>query len=209
MRPGPKISITKIERALARVESLDKALAGLGLEAMPGMAALYGELLAWRELKRRFSKRGYDVEFRGRQSKADVVLHKGGKSIKIEVKSSRYKINETWGTGYSYAMGAKRCRIHPKRQHGPGGMGRDFCYFDYLLAVLLSRDLKHREFYVFPRKIIEGHEKEFRNKSPRFKASSHRMLFIDVPTRSKEVSKFDRWLMKNKSKFRNNWKLIK
>lgn len=200
------ISYKNIDKIITNIETLEKDLRVIGMRSTPDIVGFYGELLVWRELKKRFPD--YEVEFGSGQSKADIILRKNGKRINVEVKTSRLK--EEWhGLGYGYALNIKKCKkhadifySHPKRGQVPG----DFCYFDYLVAVLLSDDLKKKNFYVFPRDLIIKHEKDLRNRNTRFSSATHRMVFLGKPNQTDEITKFDKYLVKHKNKF-NNWKL--
>lgn len=197
----------QINKLIRDIETLEKDLRVVGMKSTPDIVGFYGELLAWRELKKHFPN--YEVEFGSGQSKADIVLRKDGKRINLEVKTSRLK--EEWhGLGYGYALNIKKCKKHkdvfynhPKR----GRVQGDFCYFDYLVAVLLSDDLKEKRFYVFPRDLMNKHKKDLRNRNTRFSSATHRMVFLGKANKTDEITIFDRYLSKNRKKFENNWKL--
>ncbi len=114
---------------------------------------------------------------------------------------------------YGFAINIKKCKlphpkviyVHPKK----GKIEGDFCYFDYLLLVTLSDDLKPQGFYVFPRKFLEANEKFLRNKSRHFSSGSHRIIFGEEFKDSEEITNFDRHLTRNKKKYQNAWHLIK
>lgn len=194
-------------RDIAKLKTdLDKAK----MKLPPGLAGMYGEILAWKELENEFTKKGFRVEFGSGHSKADIVLMKGNKKINVEVKTSRLK-NEGFGTGYGFAINLKKCKQHKKEFIHPrrGKIFGDFCYFDFLVAISLSNDLKSVSYYVFPRKFISRHEKPLRNKSLQFSSHTHRIIFIEKEKKSDEVTNFDRKMKKLKNRFKNTWHLIK
>ena len=204
------ITTTSIKRIINDIEKMEVDLRRIGSRATPDIIGFYGEMLAWNELKKHFGWRGYDISLGSGQSKADITMRKKDTRINIEVKTSRLK--EEWhGTGFGYALNIKKCKkhpnvslMHPKR----GEIFGDFCYLDYIVAVLLSDDLKNKEFYVFPRSFINSNEEALRNKNPRFSSPSHRMIFLKNQKPSKEIANIDRWLVKNKDRFQNNWESI-
>lgn len=206
-----RIKTQDIGRAVKDIQKLDADLRKLGTRATPDIVGFYGELLAWKELKKYFGWRGYKVEFGSGQSRADIVLLKKDQTVNIEVKTSRPK-EEWYGLGYGYALNIKKCKKHPDKKFNHPKKGKvegDFCYFDYLVAVLLSEDLLKYEFYVFDRNFINEHEKGLRNKNLRFSSSTHRMIFIDKIEKSKQITQFDLFLRKGRKRFLNNWKTIK
>ena len=206
-----KIRQSDIKRAIKDIQKLDLDLRNLGTRATPDIVGFYGELLAWKELKSKFGWRGYDIEFGSGQSKADIVLTKNGQRINIEVKTSRLK-HEWYGEGYGYALNIKKCKNHlgEKFKHPKKGMiSGDFCYFDYLVAVLMSDDLLSYQFYVFPRNFILKHERELRNRNERFSSASHRMIFIEKTSDTNEITNLDKLFIREKKKYRNAWHLIK
>ena len=152
--------MNKISKIIGDIEMLEKDLRVIGMKSTPDIVGFYGELLVWRELKKRFSN--YEVAFGSGQSKADIIFKKDGKKVNIEVKTSRLK--EEWhGLGYGYALNIKKCKKHPKAFYNHPKRGRvqgDFCYFDYLVAVFLSDDLREKRFYIFPRELVVKHEED-------------------------------------------------
>ena len=108
----------------------------------PGLAGMYGEILVWKELEKRFMKKGFRVEFGSGQSRADIVLYKDNKKINVEVKTSRLK-EEGFGKGYGFAINLKKCKNHTGKYNHPsrGEIFGDFCYFDFIVAVSLSDNL--------------------------------------------------------------------
>ena len=206
-----KIKQSDIKRAIKDIQKLDLDLRKLGTRATPDIVGFYGELLAWKELKSKFGWRGYNIGFGSGQSKAYIVLKKNGQKINIEVKTSRFK-REWYGDGYGYALNIKKCKNHPGidfKHPKKGIVNGDFCYFDYLIAILLSDNLRKAEFYIFPQGFIYKNEKKLRNRNPRFSSATHRMIFIKKERKSNEITSFDRKMKKMKSKFKNAWHLIK
>ena len=185
---------------------LDKA----NMKLPPGLAGMFGEILVWKELEERFSNKGFKVIFNSGSSRADITVVNGNKKINIEIKTSRLK-EEKPGILYGFAINIKKCKdcpkkifIHPKR----GQIFGDFCYFNFIIAVALSDNLRPA-FYVFPKDFIDEHEKELRNKSPRFLSASHRIIFIEKEYKSNEITNFDRKMKKLKNSYKNKWSLIK
>lgn len=207
------INDKSIIKVLKDILILEGDLKKIGNKATPGIAGLYGELLAWKKLRDIFKKKECEVSFGSGQSKADLVIKKGSKKINIEVKTSRLK-EEQPGTVYGFAINIKKCSKkehknviynHPKK----GKIEGDFCYFDYLFIVTLSEDLSKPRFYIFPRKFLEKNEKQLRNRSKRFSSGSHRIIFVEKMKDAQEITNQDKWIKKNKKKFENNWNSIK
>lgn len=199
------VSPKNINKIITDIETIEKDLRVIGMKSTPDIVGFYGEVLVWQKLKQQLPD--YEISFGSGQSKADIVLRENGKKINVEVKTSRLK--EEWhGLGYGYALNVKRCTKHldafydhPRR----GRISGDFCYFDYLIAVLLSDDLKEKHFYIFPRELIIKHEKDLRNRNTRFSSATHRMVFLGKTKETDEITSFDKYLAKNKVKFENNW----
>jgi len=207
---GSKIGIKNIRKAINDILTLEKDLQAIGRKITPDIVGFYGELIAWEALEKNFGHNGYEIIFESGQSKADIVLRKGNKKISIEVKTSRLK-NEWYGSGYGYALNIKKCKVHPDKifiHPKRGKISGDFCYFDYLVALLLSGDLREHKFYIFPRQFIEKHKEELRNKNKRFSSPTHRMIFIEDIKETDEITKFDRDLMDKKEDYKNAWDLI-
>lgn len=205
------IKVDDIKRALRDIEQLNRDLVRLGRRATPDIVGFYGELLVWKELKIHFGWQGYTIDLGQGQSRADIVMVKNKKRINIEIKTSRLK-KEWHGEGYGFALNIKKCKEHkdvslehPKR----GRVDGSFCYFDFLIGVLLSDDLKEKEFYIFPRSFIEKNEKILRNTDKRFSSATHRMVFLGEPSQSKLITKFDRDFVKNKINYKDKWSAIK
>src|SRR3989344_5180989 len=146
----------------------------------PGLAGMYGEILVWQELKKKFEKKGYTVNYFSGQRGDDLLLTKNGNLINIEIKTSRLK-DEGFDFWYGAALAIKGCNIsehseryvvHPKK----GKVTGDFCYFDFLVFVKLDPKFLHPEFYIFPRSYIWKHEKLLRNEHKRFTSSTHRII---------------------------------
>ena len=91
------VKVKDIKRAIVDIEKLNLDLQRLDRRATPDNVGFYGELLVWKELKSRFGWQGYKIDLGNGQIQADIVMEKGGKKLKIEVKTSRLK-NE-WYTG--------------------------------------------------------------------------------------------------------------
>ena len=184
----------------------------IGRRVSPNIAGFYGELIVWKELKRTLGSKGYDIIFGSGQSKADIVLiKKGERLINIEVKTSRLK-NEWFGEGYGFAINIKKCKLHKINFNHPkrGNIIGDFCYFDYLITVLLSEDLRKYKLYVLPRSFFKKNEVLLRNKNKRFSSSTHRLIFPKKLKDTEEVTSFDKLFTKTKDKFEfsKSWKSI-
>ena len=113
---------------------------------------------------------------------------------------------------YGFAINIKKCKLHPRAIYihpKKGKIEGDFCYFDYLLIVTLSDDLKKQKFYVFPRKFLEANKRHLRNKSKHFSSGSHRIIFVEKLKNSEEITSLDKHLSRNKKKYQNAWHLIK
>ncbi|HHT9138111.1 MAG TPA: hypothetical protein ACFYEK_12830 [Candidatus Wunengus sp. YC60] len=207
----PEINKKAIDKVIKDILILRKDLQLIGHRVTPDIAGFYGELLAWKRLRKAFGTKDYAIKFGSGQSKADIMLWKKNRKINIEVKTSRLK-EEWFGVGYGFAINIKKCRLHPSRNFQHPKRGRvvgDFCYFDYLLAVLLSEDLRKARFYIFPRQFLEKNEHHLRNRNKRFSSATHRIVFIEKAKKTDEVTKFDKSLAKNKRQFENAWHLIK
>lgn len=205
------IKVGDIKRAIRDVERLNRDLLRLGRRATPDIVGFYGELLVWKELKSRFGWQGYAINLGQGQSRADIVMIKNKKRINIEVKTSRRK-KEWHGEGYGFALNIKKGKKldgiifrHPTR----GKVSGSFHYFDFLIGVLLSDDLKEKELYIFPRAFIEKNEKILRNTDKRFSSATHRIVFLGEPSQSKLITKFDRAFVKNKINYKDKWSAIK
>lgn len=214
-----KINGDDIKRAIRDITQLNRDLARLDRPATPDIVGFYGELLVWKELKDRFEKVGYTVDLGKGQSRADIVMVKDGKpNINIEVKTSRFK-TEWHGKGYGFALNIKKCGRHKEiGKHkeitvvhkNRGKVEGSFGYFDYLIGVLiLSDDLKKKEFYIFPRSFIEKNEKSLKNRDGRFSSATHRIVFLEEISGSKLITDFDRMFVKNKFSFKDKWSMIK
>jgi hypothetical protein len=205
------VKVGDIKRAIRDIERLNDDLTRLGRRATPDIVGFYGELLVWKELKSRLGWQRYVIDLGQGQSKADIVIVKNKKKINIEVKTSRRK-KEWHGEGYGFALNIKKGDggsaiefRHPKR----GKVNGSFGYFDFLIGVLLSDDLKEKEFYIFPRSFIERNEEILRNTDKRFSSATHRMVFLGTPSKSTLITKFDRTFVKRKDKFKDGWSAIK
>ncbi len=198
-----EIKQSQIKKIIKDILALRDDVEKIGHRVSPDIAGFYGELIVLDKLKHFFGPKEYEVKFGSGQSKADIVLVGGSKKINIEVKTSRLK-EEWFGVGYGFAINIKKCKkhkrslIHPKR----GKVFGDFCYFDYLIAVLLSEDLRTYKLYIFPRNFFEKHEAILRNKNKRFSSATHRLIFPDRRmNKTKEVTSFDKRFMKSRDRF--------
>lgn len=200
------------EVLLKDILRLKNDLEAQNMKLPPGLAGMYGEILAYKKLRQVFGGRGFTVTYFSGQKGADIQLIKGGKRINIEVKSSRLK-EEAPGIVYGFAINIKGCRHHPRAIFSHPKRGKikgDFCYFDYILAVAIPDNFEKARFYLFPRDLIQAREKSLRNKSKRFSSGSHRLIFVEKErVNNQELTKFDRYLSKNRKKFENAWNLIK
>jgi hypothetical protein len=205
------MQIKQPEKLLKDIRIIRGDLAKSGIKLPPSLAGIYGEVLAYQKMKKYFEPKGFVVEFGSGQSKADIQLVKNRKVINVEIKTSRLK-EEWFGTGFGFAINIKRCKSHKNvffKHPSRGDLPGDFCYFDYIVTIALKNDLSGADFYVFPKAFIIEHEPDLRNKNERFKSGSHRIIFPVKPSGTKEITKFDIKLMKNRSKFKNAWNLIK
>jgi hypothetical protein len=204
-----KDDIKYIKYATKNIEELDANLRHLGTKSTPDIVGFYGELLAWQELKDRFERKGYKIGLGHGQTRADIKMEKNNKALNIEVKTSRFK-KEWYGEGHGFAVNIKKCKIHksnfiihPKREEVYG----DFCYFDYLITVSLSEDLRKKEFHIFSRSFFDANEKKLRNINKRFSSATHRLIFIKNDNGSKETTEFDRKLSIDKNNYKD-WNII-
>ena len=206
-----KIKERDIQKIIKDILILRDDVEKIGHRVSPDIAGFYGELVVWNKLKHVLGPKGYDVKFGSGQSKADIVLTKGTERINIEVKTSRLK-SEWFGIGYGFAINIKKCKthkvdfIHPKR----GKIVGDFCYFDYIITVLLSEDLRKYKLYIIPRSFFEKHEVLLRNKNKRFSSATHRLIFPKKLNKTDEVTSFDKLFTrtKNRLEFSKSWRLI-
>ena len=206
-----EIKQSEIKKVIKDILVLRDDLVRIGHRVTPDIAGFYGEVMAWQKLQNIFGTKGYKVKFGSGQSRADIELWKGNKKINVEVKTSRLK-KEGPGTLYGFAINIKKCKLHPEAiliHPKRGKVKGDFCYFDYLLAVTLSDDLRKVKFYVFPKKFLGAHEQYLRNRSRRFSSATHRIIFVEKPSDPEEITKFDRHLVKNRKRFESAWHLIK
>lgn len=188
-----------------------KDFAAENIKLPPGLAGIYGEIITFQKLRKIFSKKDFLTNYYSGQKGADIQLIRGRDKINIEVKTSRLK-EEDPGLVYGFAINVKKCIDHPTITHTHFKKGKikgDFCYFDYLIAVTLSDNLMGPKFYIFPRGFLEDNEQFLRNKSKRFSSGSHRIIFIEKLKSSKEITRLDRRLTKNRKKYENAWHLIK
>jgi hypothetical protein len=84
----------------------------------------------------------------------------------------------------------------------------DFCYFDCLVAVTVSKNLRVSDVYVFPRRFFEEHEEELQNRSKRFSSATHRLIFVEKPGDTRELASFDKRLKSAKQKYKDAWHFV-
>lgn len=206
------VKVGDIKRAIKDIEKLEKDLQKLDMHVTPDVVGFYGELLVWKKLKSEFGWQGCTINLGSGQSRADIVLTKGGSRINIEVKTSRRK-NEWYGSGYGAALNIKKCKvkehkkrflIHPKK----GKVYGDFCYFDYLVFIKLNKDLTHPRFYIFSQDYLYRNEANLRNTNERFSSATHRIIFIEEKKKTPEINRLDLFYTKNHTNFLNKWKKI-
>jgi hypothetical protein len=205
------MQIKQPEKLLNDIQTIRLDLQKNGMNLPPSLAGIYGEILAYQTMKKYFEPKGWQVEFGSGQNRADIQLIKNRQVVNVEIKTSRLK-EEWFGVGYGFAINIKRCRTHPKvvfAHPSRGELPGDFCYFDYIVTVTLSPDLSKFNFYVFPKSFLIKNEEQIRNKSARFKSGTHRIVFAEKPLPTKELTAFDKNLMRNRQKYRNAWHLIK
>lgn len=203
-----KTTDRNISKILEDIYKLQIHLKKIDRKITPDMVGFYGELLVLKELSSKFEQSGFRVEWGKGQTRSDFALKKGSESpIKVEVKTSRKKMEWYGEKGYGAALNVKKCKDHPNAKFN-NKIG-DFCYFDYLVLVTLSEDLTP-SFYIFPRKLLTKNINGLRNRNPRFKSSSHRIVIPPLKMkRPKMVSAFDHKIAKDKDRFRNRWSSIK
>ena len=66
----------------------------------------------------------------------------------------------------------------------------------------------NKSYYIFTKEEIERNKKYLRNRSKRFKASTHRLLISKIPNKDITISNFELNLYKNK-KYLNRWDKLK
>ncbi len=194
---------------LRDILKLKKDLEKYELNLAPGLAGMYGELLVWQELEKRFGRK-YKVKFVSGQGKADFILESDKGNIKIEVKTSRLK-DEGFGLWYGAALNIKRCNIseHSDRyiiHKKKGKIIGDFCYFNYLIFVKLNDDFKAK-FYIFETGYLWKNLKLLTNTHPRFNNSTSRIILSNGKLMPKLNSRQLR-LIKEMEKYRNKWSVI-
>lgn len=195
---------------LQDILKLKTDLEAQGMKLPPGLAGMYGEILAFQKMQEVFGRTKVKVNFFAGQKGADIQLVNGHNKINVEVKTSRLK-EEGFGMWYGAALNIKRCRsgthedvgyVHPKR----GKVNGDFCYFDYLVFVALSEDLSDARFYVIPRKFIEENEEMLRNTHTRFSSATHRIIISDgehMPNMPEEQKR----LIQETQEFQDRWEI--
>lgn len=181
-----------------------------GMKLPPGLAGMYGEILAFRKMQEVLAGTKLSVEFFSGQKGADIQLTNEREKINVEVKTSRLK-EEGFGMWYGAALNIKKCRSgkhdsvynHPKK----GEVRGDFCYFDYVVFVALVEDLSTAKYYVIPRSFIEENEELLRNTHARFSSATHRIIISDgkqMPDMSPEQKE----LIKTTEAFEDGWAQI-
>jgi hypothetical protein len=190
------MSETDYETIKSDIKKLGNDMNKIGRRLPPYLLAVYGEIVALIELKRRLGNK-YEIKYKGGQSKFDIELiskENQRNKISIDVKTSTYK-NEFYGRGFGWALDKKKCKIHRKE---------DFCYFNYL--VLIGIDDKNRmRFFIFSREETKNVPP---NTSKRFKKSSNRIVMAFEVNR-KNITGWDLNLMKNLDKYEDKWNKIK
>jgi hypothetical protein len=205
------MQIKEPEKILKDIRTIRKDLEKNEINLPPSLAGIYGEVLVYQEMKKHFEPKGYKVEFSSGQTRADIQLVKDRKVINVEVKTSRLK-EEWFGVGYGFAINIKPCKTHTSAFYNHSNRGKlpgDFCYFDYIVLVTLSKDLEQFKFYIFPKAFLIKNELHIRNRSARFNRGTHRMIFAEKPLPTSEITPFDKKLMKNRNKYASAWKMIK
>lgn len=180
-----------------------------GIKLPPGLAGMYGEILAFQKMSEIFKGVGVEVQYDSGQKGADIQLIKNGKSIFIEVKTSRLK-EEGYGWLFGAALNVKKCKSkkHPDAmfQHRQRGLIHgDFCYFDFVVFVTLSDDFDAK-FYIIPRDFIEENKDLLKNIHPRFLSSTHR-IFVSNGEKPK-LPPEQHELIQKTEKFIDCWDLI-
>ncbi|MDP2668485.1 MAG: hypothetical protein Q8P07_01475 [bacterium] len=200
------------EILLKDILKLRKDFQSQAINLPPGLAGMYGEILAYQKLEQLFGKRGYSVKYFSGQKGADIQLVKGKTLINIEVKTSRLK-DEGFGLWYGAALNLKSCKkpehnklfyLHPKK----GKIYGDFCYFDYLIFVALNNAFKAK-FYIIPRNFIEQNKRLLVNKHARFSSSTHRVLISNGKMPTLPDIRIQKNLILQTEKFQNCWDIIK
>ncbi len=180
-----------------------------GIKLPPGLAGMYGELLAFKKMREIFLSSGAEVKYFSGQKGADTQVSKNGKKIAVEIKTSRLK-DEGYGYWYGAALNVKKCRNghsdatfnHRKR----GVIQGDFCYFDFVIFVALDDDFEEK-FYIIPRSFIEQNKELFINNHKRFISPSHRILVSDgkgMPTLEERYHP----IIKATEAYKDRWDLI-
>ncbi len=147
-----------------------------GMNLPPGLAGIYGELLAFEKLRDLLGEEAVEYD-PGQTRRADIWLEKNKKKLFIEIKTSRLK-DEGFGWWYGAALDVKTCQKHLDTtfNHRKKGVVRgDFCYFDFVVFIKLDENF-NAEFFIIPRDFIEKNQKLLINNHPRFLSSSHRIL---------------------------------
>lgn len=195
---------------LENILKLKKDLEFQGMKLPPGLAGMYGEILAFKKLQEIFRENRFSVKFFSGQKGADIQLLNGDEKINIEIKTSRLK-EEGFGKYYAAALNIKKC---PGKRHNSfyqhptrGKIIGDFCYFDYVIFVALSENFLKTKFYIIPRSFIEKNEIALRNTNRRFSSATHRIIISDgkqMPNLSSEQKK----LIKTTEFFIDKWNKI-
>ena len=181
-----------------------------GIKLPPGLAGMYGEILAFQKMSEIFKGADVEVKYDSGQKGADIqLIKKNGKSIFVEVKTSRLK-EEGYGWLYGAALNVKKCKSkkHPDAmfQHRQRGLIRgDFCYFDFVVFVTLG-DNFDAKFYIIPRDFIEENKELLKNIHPRFLSSTHR-IFVSNGTMPK-LPPEQHELIRQTEKYKDCWNLI-
>lgn len=196
---------------LKDILKLKRDLESQKMNLPPGLAGMYGELLAFQKLQQVMKREKMKISYFSGQKGADIQVENGKDKINIEVKTSRLK-DEGFGWWYGAALNIKKCNkqkhadkcyVHPKR----GKILGDFCYFDYLIFVALDKNLTKPKFFVIPRSFIEKYHKLLRNTHARFSSATHRIILSNgrgMPRMADAQKK----LIRQTEQFRNRWEII-
>jgi hypothetical protein len=195
-------------RILSQILKLKNELEVQGERLPPGLAGMYGEILAYRKLKEIFGKR-FSINFFSGQKGADVQLVNGTRRLNLEIKTSRLK-EEGFGKWYGAALNVKKCKHHQHmhKHLTRGKIEGDFCYFDFVVFVALSKTFSTCRYYIIPRRFIDENEELLRNTHKRFSRSTHRII-ISNGKKMPNMPPRQRGLIKKTEAFRNRWDLVR
>jgi len=197
---------SRFQEAIDAIINLKNAFEKIDQKPPPYLFGMYGELKVAVELEKRFPNAR--LEFKSGQSKSDISLIKNQKSSHIEVKTSRLK-KEWYGEGYGFALHVKKCSEHPEAQFlhkKRGKLKGDLCYFNFLVCVCLSENLKAK-YYIFSREELNQNLKDIKNKSSRFSHSPYRII-IPIKPRLEQLKTFDIKIYKFPEEYVDRWDRI-